>query len=92
MLMAGIEFTTGEHQLKLFQKQRKRLIEMAQIRVAEPPGDAGAVVQVMQPVALLHRASAKTGCDIAFKPPPVQQYRSCLVVFYSTILHSLNLS
>ena len=70
VLMAGIEFTGNQHQLQLFEQQRKRLVEMAQIRVAKLPGDTGAIGEIVQPVAFLHQASAKTGRDIAFKPPP----------------------
>ena len=70
MLIAGSEFTAGEHEFQLFQQQWKRLIEMAQISVAELPGDTGAVGEIVQAIGLLHQTSAKTGCDTELKPPP----------------------
>ena len=66
VLMAGSEFTAGEHQFKLFEQQWKCLVEM---RVAELSGDAGPVSEIMQTVARLHQPCAKTGRDTAFKPP-----------------------
>lgn len=39
MLMAGIQFTAGEHEFQLFHQQRKGLVRMVCIRVAEPASD-----------------------------------------------------
>ncbi len=61
MLMAGIQFTAGEHELQLFHQQRKGLVQMVRIRVAEPASDTGAVGKVMQLIALLHQTGAETG-------------------------------
>ncbi|KXG89518.1 hypothetical protein HMPREF3041_04848, partial [Escherichia coli] len=47
MLMAGIQFTAGEHEFQLFHQQWKSLVQMVCIRVAELPSDTGAVGKVM---------------------------------------------
>ena len=70
MLMAGIQFTAGEYEFQLFHQQRKGLVQMVRIRVAEPASDTGAVGKVIQPVTLLHQTGAKTGCYGAGQPPP----------------------
>ncbi len=67
--MAGIQFTAGEHEFQLFHQQRKGLVQVVRIRVAEPASDTGAVGKVMQAVTLLHQTSAKTGPHCAGKPP-----------------------
>ena len=61
MLMAGIQFTAGEHEFQLFHQQRKGLVQMVCICVAEAASDTGAVGKVMQVVTLLHQTGAKTG-------------------------------
>ena len=61
MLMAGIQFTAGEHEFQLFHQQRKGLVQMVRICIVELPSDTGAVGKVMQPVTLLHQTGAKTG-------------------------------
>ncbi len=70
MLMAGIQFTAGEHELQLFHQQRKGLVQMVCICVAEAASDTGAVGKVMQAVTLLHQTGTKTGPHCAGKPPP----------------------
>ena len=70
MLMAGIQFTVGEHELQLFHQQRKGLVQVLRIRVAEPASDTSAVCKVMQPVTLLHQTGAETGRHGAGKSPP----------------------
>nr|AAL67390.1 unknown [Escherichia coli] len=60
MLMAGIQFTAGEHEFQLFHQQRKGLAQMVCIRVAEPASDTGTVGKVMQPVTLLHQTCPET--------------------------------
>jgi hypothetical protein len=45
----------------LFHQQRKRLVKMTYICVAERAGDTCPVSQVMQPVALLYQTSANKG-------------------------------
>ncbi|KDZ55804.1 hypothetical protein AB44_1254 [Escherichia coli 3-073-06_S1_C2] len=45
----------------MFHQQRKGLVQMVRIRVAEPASDTGAVGKVMQPVTLLHQTCPKTG-------------------------------
>ncbi len=61
MLMAGTEFTAGEHEFQLFHQQRKGLVQMVRIRVAEPASDTGTVCKVMQPVPFLHQTCPETG-------------------------------
>ncbi|KUT60555.1 hypothetical protein AWF01_26110, partial [Escherichia coli] len=61
MLMAGIQFTAGEHEFQLFHQQWKGLVQMVCIRVAELPSDTGAVGKVMQLIALLHQTCPETG-------------------------------
>ncbi len=70
MLMTGIQFTAGEHEFQLFHQQRKGLVQMVRIRIAEPPSDTGTVGKVMQAVTLLHQTGAKTGRHGAGQPPP----------------------
>ncbi len=70
MLMAGIQFTAGEHEFRLFHQQRKGLVRMVRIRIAEPASDTGAVGKVMQPVTLLHQTGPETGRHGAGQPPP----------------------
>ena len=70
MLMAGIQFTAGEHEFQLFHQQRKGLVQVVRICVAEPASDTGAVCKVMQAVTLLHQTGAKTGRHGAGQPPP----------------------
>ncbi len=53
ILTVGIQFTAGEHEFQLFHQQRKGLVQMVRIRIAEPASDTGAVGKVMQPVTLL---------------------------------------
>ena len=61
ILTVGIQFTAGEHEFQLFHQQRKGLVQMVRIRIAEPTSDTGAVGKVMQPVTLLHQTGAETG-------------------------------
>ncbi len=61
MLIAGAEFTTGEHELQLFHQQRKGLVQVVRICIAEQASDTGTVGKVMQPVTLLHQTGAETG-------------------------------
>ncbi len=68
MLMAGIQFTAGEHEFQLFHQQRKGLVQVVCIRVAEPASDTGAVGKVMQPVTLLHQTCPETGRHGAGQP------------------------
>ncbi|SQP08916.1 Uncharacterised protein [Escherichia coli] len=70
MLMAGTEFTAGEHELQLFHQQRKGLVQMVRICIAEPASDTGAVGKVMQPVTLLHQTCPETGRHGAGQSPP----------------------
>ncbi|GCZ64129.1 hypothetical protein HmCmsJML175_01026 [Escherichia coli] len=70
MLMAGIQFTAGEHEFQLFHQQRKGLVQMIRIRVAKLPPDTGAVGKVMQLIALLHQTCPETGRHGAGEPPP----------------------
>ena len=70
MLMAGIQFTAGEHEFQLFHQQWKGLVQMVCIRIAEPASDTGAVGKVMQPVTLLHQTCPETGRHGAGQPPP----------------------
>ncbi len=69
MLMAGIQFTAGEHEFQLFHQQRKGLVQMVRIRVAEPASDTGAVGKVMQAVTLLYQSGPETGRHGAGQPP-----------------------
>ncbi|ELI66917.1 hypothetical protein WIU_02026, partial [Escherichia coli KTE131] len=48
MLMAGIQFTAGEHEFQLFHQQRKGLVQVVRICIAEQASDTGAVGKVMQ--------------------------------------------
>ncbi len=50
MLMAGIQFTAGEHEFQLFHQQRKGLVQVVRICIAEQASDTGAVGKVMQAV------------------------------------------
>ncbi len=68
MLMAGIQFTAGEHEFQLFHQQWKGLVQMVCIRIAEPASDTGAVCKLMQPVTLLHQTGAETGRHGAGQP------------------------
>ena len=61
MLMAGIQFTAGEHEFQLFHQQRKGLVQVVRICIAEQASDTGTVGKVMQPVTLLHQTGAETG-------------------------------
>ena len=61
--MAGIQFTAGEHEFQLFHQQRKGLVRMVCIRVAEPASDTGTNVTACLP-------GAKTGRHGAGQPPP----------------------
>ncbi|SQQ51419.1 Uncharacterised protein [Escherichia coli] len=70
MLMAGIQFTAGEHEFQLFHQQRKGLVQVVRIRVAEPTSDTGTVGKVMQLIAFLHQTGAKTGRHGAGQSPP----------------------
>ena len=70
ILTVGIQFTAGEHEFQLFHQQRKGLVQMVRIRIAEPPSDTGAVCKVMQPVTLLHQTCPETGRHGAGQPPP----------------------
>ncbi|GHK79192.1 hypothetical protein ECZU15_01240 [Escherichia coli] len=54
----------------MFHQQRKGLVQMVCICVAEAASDTGAVGKVMQAVTLLHQTGAKTGPHCAGKPPP----------------------
>ncbi|GHK84842.1 hypothetical protein ECZU17_07790 [Escherichia coli] len=76
MLMAGIQFTAGEHEFQLFHQQRKGLVQMVRIRVAEPASDTGAVCKVMQPVTLQTRRAPKQGVTVQGSP---HQGRSLLL-------------
>ena len=53
ILTVGIQFTAGEHEFQLFHQQRKGLVQMVCICVAEAASDTGAVGKVMQAVTLL---------------------------------------
>ncbi len=57
MLMAGIQFTAGEHEFQLFHQQRKGLVDNDDSR--QPASIDGAVCKVMQLVAFLHQTGAK---------------------------------
>lgn len=81
--MLGIEFTGKQHELQLLQQYRKGLVNMKPFCVAEGAGDTGAIGQVMQPVAFLHQASAKTRGDIASQAPPWLREREWCVVWVS---------
>ena len=70
MLMAGIQFTAGEHEFQLFHQQWKGLVQMVCIRIAEPASDTGAVCKLMQPVTLLHQTCPETGRHGAGQSPP----------------------
>ena len=70
ILTVGIQFTAGEHEFQLFHQQRKGLVQVVRIRVAEPASDTGAVGKVMQPVTLLHQTCPETGRHGAGQPPP----------------------
>ncbi len=70
MLMAGIQFTAGEHELQLFHQQRKGLVQVVRICIAEQASDTGAVGKVMQPVTLLHQTCPETGRHGAGQSPP----------------------
>ena len=70
MLMAGIQFTAGKHEFQLFHQQRKGLLQMLGIRVAELSSDTGAVGKVMHPVAFLYQTGTKTGRHGAGQSPP----------------------
>ncbi|OAC27285.1 hypothetical protein RIKO2351_134c00010 [Escherichia coli] len=70
MLMAGIQFTAGEHEFQLFHQQRKGLVQVVRICIAEPASDTGTVGKVMQPVTLLHQTGAETGRHCAGWSPP----------------------
>ena len=70
ILTVGIQFTAGEHEFQLFHQQRKGLVQMVRIRIAEPASDTGAVCKVMQPVTLLHQTCPETGRHGAGQPPP----------------------
>ena len=61
ILTVGIQFTAGEHEFQLFHQQRKGLVQMVCICVAEAASDTGAVGKVMQAVTLLHQTGAETG-------------------------------
>ena len=76
MLMTGIQFTAGEHEFQLFHQQRKGLVQMVRIRVAEPASDTGAVGKVMQAVTLLYQSGPETGRHGA-GPPPTRGGRDC---------------
>lgn len=78
MLMAGIQFTAGEHEFQLFHQQWKGLVQMVCIRIAEPASDTGAVGKVMQPVTLLHQTCPETGRHGAGQPPPGAVVSFCL--------------
>lgn len=69
MLMAGIQFTAGEHEFQLFHQQRKGLVQVVRIYVAEPASDTGAVCKVMQAVTLLYQSGPETGRHGAGQPP-----------------------
>ncbi len=68
ILTVGIQFTAGEHEFQLFHQQRKGLVQMVRIRIAEPASDTGAVGKVMQPVTLLHQTGPETGRHGAGQP------------------------
>ncbi len=70
ILTVGIQFTAGEHEFQLFHQQRKGLVQMVRIRIAEPASDTGAVCKVMQPVTLLHQTCPETGRHGTGQPPP----------------------
>ena len=70
MLMAGIQFTAGEHEFQLFHQQRKGLVQVVRICIAVQASDTGAVGKVMQPVTLLHQTCPETGRHGAGQPPP----------------------
>lgn len=67
MLMAGIQFTAGEHEFQLFHQQRKGP-SVVRICIAEQASDTGAVGKVMQPVTLLHQTCPETGRHGAGQP------------------------
>lgn len=58
---AGREFSAGEHQLQLFEHQRKGLIQLQRVIVAKGTLKSGPIGEKMQAVALLHQTSSKTG-------------------------------
>ncbi len=68
MLMAGIQFTAGEHEFQLFHQQRKGLVQVVRIYVAEPASDTGAVCKVMQAVTLLYQSAPKQGVTVQGSP------------------------
>ncbi len=70
MLMAGIQFTAGEHEFQLFHQQRKGLVQVVRICIAEQASDTGAVGKVMQAVtaSTLIRTDAMA---CIFRPPLV---------------------
>lgn len=68
--LAGIQFTAGEHEFQLFHQQRKGLVQVVRICIAEQASDTGAVGKVMQPVTLLHQTCPETGRHGAGQPPP----------------------
>ena len=70
MLMAGIQFTAGEHEFQLFHQQRKGLVQVVRICIAEQASNTGAVGKVMQPVTLLHQTCPETGRHGAGQPSP----------------------
>ena len=63
--MLGGEFSAGEHQLQLFEYQRKGLVEAQRMLVAESTVESGAVSEKMHPAAFLYQTSSKTGGDRA---------------------------
>lgn len=65
MLVTGIQFTAGQHQLQLLHQQRKSLVHMTQIYLVKYPGDTGPVSQVMQAVSLLDQTSSEVWCRIS---------------------------
>ena len=70
MLMAGIQFTAGEHEFQLFHQQRKGLVQVLSICIAEQASDTDAVGKVMEAVTLLHQTCPETGRHGAGQPPP----------------------
>ncbi|EGB86214.1 hypothetical protein HMPREF9542_04368, partial [Escherichia coli MS 117-3] len=53
-----------------FHQQRKGLVQVVRICIAEQASDTGAVGKVMQPVTLLHQTCPKTGRHGAGQSPP----------------------
>ncbi|OKB68239.1 hypothetical protein BHU62_04390 [Serratia marcescens] len=69
VLMAWIEFTGEQHQLQMFDKLRKSLLQIMALCIAENPADVSTVGQKMQSFSLLYQTCAKLRRDVAFQSP-----------------------